>query len=229
MLNRLLESRAQPRRSLSGAATSITAHIVIIVVAVHATAQTRPRPLRGPATMVLPFVPPQAPAVTRPASQPPRLPLVRAPYKAFVFVPIDPKLPAIDLVISPTGPTDFPSRADGPSIRTVAEASSAGPATTFQADQVERQVSVLPGAPLPRYPEQLRTAGTEGRVVAEFTVTESGVIESDSVRFVHSDNVLFEESVRKVLKRMRFAPAEIGGRKVRQLVQMPFVFTLAGR
>jgi len=25
---------------------------------------------------------------------------------------------------------------------------------------------------------------------------------------------------------MRFVPAEIGGRKVRQLVQMPFVFTL---
>ena len=66
-------------------------------------------------------------------------------------------------------------------------------------------------------------------MVAEFTVNERGLVESDSVRFVRSDNVLFERSVRNVLRRMRFAPAEIGGRKVRQLVQMPFVFTLNDR
>jgi periplasmic protein TonB len=32
--------------------------------------------------------------------------------------------------------------------------------------------------------------------------------------------------VRTALRRMRFVPAQIGGKKVRQLVQMPFVFTL---
>jgi protein TonB len=38
---------------------------------------------------------------------------------------------------------------------------------------------------------------------------------------------LFEDAVRVALRRMRFIPAEVGGRRVRQLVQMPFVFTLA--
>jgi protein TonB len=33
--------------------------------------------------------------------------------------------------------------------------------------------------------------------------------------------------VRVALRRMRFIPAEVGGAKVRQLVQMPFVFTLS--
>jgi protein TonB len=33
--------------------------------------------------------------------------------------------------------------------------------------------------------------------------------------------------VRRALARMRFVPAEAGGRKVSQLVEMPFVFTLS--
>jgi periplasmic protein TonB len=44
---------------------------------------------------------------------------------------------------------------------------------------------------------------------------------------VRSDNRLFEDAVKEALRRMRFISAEAGGRKVRQLVQMPFVFTLA--
>jgi len=62
--------------------------------------------------------------------------------------------------------------------------------------------------------------------MAQFVVDESGRAEVDSVLFLRSDNRLFEEAVRSVLPRLRFTPAEIGGRKVRQLVQMPFVFTL---
>jgi outer membrane biosynthesis protein TonB len=44
---------------------------------------------------------------------------------------------------------------------------------------------------------------------------------------VRSDSPLFDEAVRSALGRMRFAPAEIAGRKVRQLVEMPFVFALS--
>ena len=62
--------------------------------------------------------------------------------------------------------------------------------------------------------------------MAQFVVDESGRAQADSVRFLRSDNRLFENAVMAVLPRMRFTPAEIGGRKVRQLVQMPFVFTL---
>jgi len=85
----------------------------------------------------------------------------------------------------------------------------------------------MPGTPPPRYPEVLRSSGVEGQVVAVFVVNEMGRAEADSIRFSRSDNRLFEDAVKESLRRMRFVPAEIGGRKVRQLVQMPFVFTLA--
>jgi protein TonB len=63
--------------------------------------------------------------------------------------------------------------------------------------------------------------------MATFVVDVSGRAEDTTVRFAQSDNVLFEDAVRNALRRMRFIPAEVGGRKVRQLVQMPFVFTLS--
>jgi protein TonB len=63
-------------------------------------------------------------------------------------------------------------------------------------------------------------------VIALFVVSEAGRVEPATVRFTLSDNPLFEDAVKSALERMRFVPAEVGGRKVRQLVQMPFVFTL---
>ena len=47
------------------------------------------------------------------------------------------------------------------------------------------------------------------------------------IKILSSDNLLFNDAVLSALGRMRFVPAEIGGKKVRQLVQMPFVFTLS--
>ena len=44
---------------------------------------------------------------------------------------------------------------------------------------------------------------------------------------VKSDHELFTNAVRNVLPNYRFFPAELGGRKVKQLVQMPFVFSLS--
>jgi len=124
-------------------------------------------------------------------------------------------------------PTDFGSGTIGATAGNRGEGATAATGGTFRADQVEKQVSVVPGSPPPRYPEILRSAGVEGQVTALFVVDETGRAEEDSVRFVRSDNPLFENAVKQALHRMRFVPAEIGGRKVRQLVLMPFVFTLA--
>jgi protein TonB len=88
-------------------------------------------------------------------------------------------------------------------------------------------VSLISGSAAPRYPESLRIAGVEGKVVAQFVVDFEGRVEDGTVRIVRSDNSLFDEAVRAALTRMRFTPAEIAGRKVRQLVQMPFVFALS--
>ena len=62
--------------------------------------------------------------------------------------------------------------------------------------------------------------------MVEFIVDELGRPVHGSIRVVQSDNDLFADAVKVALGRLRFTPAEVGGKKVSQLVQMPFVFTL---
>jgi protein TonB len=85
---------------------------------------------------------------------------------------------------------------------------------------------MLPGSPSPIYPEALRSAGMEGRVVAEFVIDTMGRAELATFRAVESAHKLFTRAVRDALVRMRFAPAEAHGRLVRVLVRQDFVFEL---
>ena len=85
---------------------------------------------------------------------------------------------------------------------------------------------LLPGAPAPRYPEMLRAGAVQGRVVARFVVDTLGRVEPPSVEFPEASHLQFAEAVRQVLPRLRFRPAEAGGRRVRQLVQQEFRFAL---
>ncbi|MDQ6828838.1 MAG: energy transducer TonB, partial [Gemmatimonadota bacterium] len=60
----------------------------------------------------------------------------------------------------------------------------------------------------------------------QFNVDTAGRAEPASFKVLKSTNDLFTSSVRNVLPQMRFYPAETGGRKVRMVVQQPFVFKL---
>jgi TonB family protein len=75
-----------------------------------------------------------------------------------------------------------------------------------------------------RYPEQLRSAGIGGVVVAKFVVDTNGRAEMRTLEIVKSDHDLFTNAVRQSLLQMRFVPARLGGRRVRQLMEMPFMF-----
>ena len=54
----------------------------------------------------------------------------------------------------------------------------------------------------------------------------TGRVEVATFKVITSTHDLFAASVRRALPAMRFLPAEVGGRKVKQLVQQPFVFNL---
>jgi periplasmic protein TonB len=45
-------------------------------------------------------------------------------------------------------------------------------------------------------------------------------------KVLKSDNDLFTQEIKNTLPKMRFYPAEVGGRKVKELVQLPFTFKL---
>ena len=74
--------------------------------------------------------------------------------------------------------------------------------------------------------KQLRRAGLEGQVLAQFVVDSTGRALLDSYTALHSDHPQFTSAVKTALARLRYLPAEVGGRRVPQLVQQTFQFTL---
>ena len=169
----------------------------------------------------------------------PRL-VAPAPPKGFkVVVPpvnIPTNLPAIDLSKAITNENDFSGKgvaggsANGVKGGTGKEGDTGkeagvvdhGPYKEFE---VDKQVAKI-GGEAPEYPSSLRESGVEGQVVAQFVVGENGRYQPGSLNIINSSNSAFTAAVKDALPRMKFSAAQIGGRKVAQLVQMPFQFHL---
>ena len=228
MLGRLLESRGRPNRSMWGAALSTLAHTTLIAIAVFATAEARVEQPDPPE--IITWVNPPAPrTAAAPSASTPAKKVASIPRVLDVPDRIEVATTPVDLVIDVPAPGRMTSGDVEAGVSSLPSSGSgevtdlAGP---FSADRVERQAYLESGSVAPRYPRSLRAAGIEGGVTAVFVVNETGRVERESLRFTRSDNPLFEAAVRDALQRMRFIAAEVGGVKVRQLVQMPFVFTL---
>ena len=101
-----------------------------------------------------------------------------------------------------------------------------GEGNAWLADQVDKPVLMMTGVAMPTYPAMLRSAGVAGAVLVEFVVDTLGRVEPGSLHVLQSDHDLFAASVREVVPRLRFMAAEARGRKVRQLVRLPFRFDL---
>ena len=94
--------------------------------------------------------------------------------------------------------------------------------------QVESTVKPKTGAAVaPRYPDALRVANVEGTVLAQFVVDTSGQAVMETFKVLKSAHEGFSAAVLAALPDMRFTPAQVGGRPVKQLVQMPFTFSLS--
>jgi len=83
---------------------------------------------------------------------------------------------------------------------------------------------LLPGAPSPRYPEELKYENLKGTAQVSFVVDTTGRVDSTSFKVIEATHKLFGEAAREAVLKMKFVPAEIGGKKVRELVQQKFVF-----
>jgi TonB family protein len=95
--------------------------------------------------------------------------------------------------------------------------------------QVTKPVSEAQGTGRPAYPADLKSRGITGVVTAQFVVDTSGRAEEATLKILTASHGLFADAVREALPRMLFNPAELRGTKVRQLVQQPFVFAIAGQ
>ena len=181
---------------------------------------------------------PKAPRVVNLPRLPRNVPV--APPHGFKVLPpavnIPTHLPTIDLSMAPTNENDFSGKGvAGGSASGVkggagnegdtgkaAGAEDHGPYMEFQVEKAVQKI----GGEAPQYPESLKSASIEGLVLAQFVVNEGGRYEPGTLKIMKSSNPAFTAAVKDALPRMKFSAAQIGGRKVQQLVQMPFEFHL---
>lgn len=116
--------------------------------------------------------------------------------------------------------------ADGSSMQALASIFDRQADSVFFGWQVDNPVAYDARSAAPAYPDSLRRAGVEGAVMAQFVVDTTGRVDLNSFVLLESTHGRFTESVRRALPGMLFKPAELNGRKIKQLVQLPFVFRI---
>ena len=105
----------------------------------------------------------------------------------------------------------------------LAQVATADAEQTYFDFQVEQQVKPR-SVRTPVYPERLRSAGVEGQVLVQFVVDESGNAQMSTFKVLKSTDNELTDSVRRAVSGSSYLPAEVRGKKVKQLVQQPFVF-----
>ena len=231
MFNNLIESKPVKQRSFAATVFSVIFHGAIIAGSVMATKQVV-QAVEDDAPQKVDFVEIKKDQPPPPEEAPP--PDVAAPppiAKGFQVlaapVNIPDVIPEIDLNKALTNEDDFSGKGvAGGMASGVVGGVVVNQDQTYFDFQVEKAVASAPGSQAPRYTDILRSAGVEGKVTAQFEVDTTGRVIISSFRVISSDHAMFEQSLRAALPNMRFIPAEIGGRKVKQLVQQPFVFAL---
>jgi protein TonB len=236
MFNNLLESKPKKEKRGGGTVTSVIVHSILVGLAVYATANAAIRNEK-PKQEKIDFVEtpkdePPPPKEEPPPPPPPDVVVAPPPPKGFQVltapVEIPDVIPDIDLSKKVTDEADFSGKgvAGG-----VAKGKEGG--AVVQSDQpyfefqVEKPVVPAPGSISPRYPDMLRQAGVEGEVLAQFVVDTTGKAEPGSLKILKSSHDMFVQSVKNALPQMKFIPAEVGGKKVKQLVQQPFTFSIS--
>jgi protein TonB len=226
----LIESEHRSEKSLGGTLLSIALHAGVITLAVYTTARAReaPTPLTTrPDTVVFyPPQPEQAPhrhdAPRHPADpptiSPPRGPVLQAPTV------IPDSLPPIDPATSTIVAESLFSTSRSSNGPGSASTTGSDSGTPLFAYQVEKPAVSREGNPMPKYPSLLESSRVEGTVLVQFVVDTLGNAEMSSFKVLQSSNELFAQSLRAALPKWRFYPAEAGGRKVKQVVQLPLKF-----
>ncbi len=234
MLTTLIESKRTRSRNRGATAVSVIAHALAIILVAAVTAHASDRTPAGQPKVpdIVYFAAPQqvqperheaapsrAEIPTRPEIPELSTPIVEIPKTIPTGIPpVNPSLPPID-----PGQFAIGSRSNIENTGTGA-ATSRGGSGTFSVWEVEKAVVPLSGNPRPAYPSMLRSAHVDGGVLAQFVVDTTGRVDMSTFRAIQSTNELFVQSVRRALAEWKFRPAEVGGVKVRQLVQMPLTF-----
>ncbi len=199
----------------ASAGLSLTVHVALGAAIVWGSLDVRPPQPSRPAIFV---VPPYRAMSPREAPAEPTAPIIQEG----VHVP-----PIEFPTIVPTPPGGAPVWPDF-DVRPWAGANfarGAGEEGPIDVARVEEPPAILAG-PVPAYPELLRQAGIEGRVVLELVVDTAGRAEQGSVTVVSTSHPGFVAPAQRALAGTLFRPARMHGRPVRVRVRVPMDFIL---
>jgi uncharacterized protein (TIGR02246 family) len=90
---------------------------------------------------------------------------------------------------------------------------------------VEERPEVVSGPQLV-YPDLLRQAAIQGRVLVQAILDTTGRAEPQSVKVIQSPNPGFDQSAKDYVLRALFRPARVHGRAVRVLINLPIDFSI---
>jgi len=201
-----------PRSPTSGMLAAVVSHaaVVAIVLVSHAARGEQQHPVIIIGTDLWPAPTP----VTAPHL--PGAPIVGGPVLQPDLSIVDvPGMPPIESAITPVGaPSGSPVGAVLP-----------GDGGVWDSGIVDERPEVLSG-PILTYPELMRQAGIEGRVVVEVVIDSLGRAELGSLRIVESPQRAFEAPALSYVRRALFRPARVMGRSVRVLVRLPIDFRI---
>lgn len=235
MFENLIESgrKVNVKASLRDSVISLVVHVVLISAAVYATLNA--------GQQIREHV--QAVAVTVQTKQeekkeeppPEQVAQVNPPPKGFQTLSIPTNIP-VDIPPPQTNQhfdaADFSGVGVEGGVGRGVEGGT-GPVVTDQpymeAVVEERPETVPNTCVVPAFPDMLRQAGIDGRVLIEFVIDTLGRAERNSLRTISTSHPLFEAPARQAVLSCRFRPGRIQGKAVRVRVQQPVNFNIAGR
>jgi TonB family protein len=222
MLRLLLESNTRGFQFRQGAFVSLVAHSLLISASVLATREGPAAAIEAAEERVTFFIP-----LNRTNSPPPReesVHFVREGEKAGTGG-FEEKI--VDRAATREAPVVGAGPEDGKPEEVAEElVPNAIYDTVATAVDVDSMVTRYPDSAAPSYPPKLLELKIEGGAYVQFVVDTTGLADTASFRVISTTHPEFAQSVRSALPGMRFAPAILRSKKVRQLVEQPFMFKI---
>lgn len=222
MFDNLIESKPKKnaRRLFGVGVVSLVVHTVVIAGAVYATLNAGQADNSVKVDTAMVFV--DQPKQEKPPEQPVQLDVPLKGFQTVVAPDVIPtNIPPVNLQ-EHFDPKDYSGTG-------VEGGLGSGMVPTgnevFMEAIVEEKPAVLSG-PVPQYPELLRQAQIQGRVMVQAIVDTLGRAEASSVKVLQSPNPGFDQSAKQYVLKCLFRPARVHGRAVRVLIQIPIDFRL---
>ncbi len=217
MMRLWLSTYAEEPRIGTSAVFSTLLHVGLIAAAVVGTLQA-PQRLKERIEQAVRFLPP-----------PDRVHESSGPVETLHFVslvpdmsaPADMRLPARRLATRPPAVNDGTKPIVVPVAPPVVNEDS-----VMSVLDVDSTVERYPESAAPAYPPDLLAKHVQGSVATTYVVDTTGFADTTSLKILSASDSQFARAVREALPYMRFRPAILRNRKVRQLVAQTFLFRI---